>query len=95
MRKTSVTFVDVSELYHLLDLTDDAIRHVDEVGFHYVNWSDPDLILVGSVFALNCILKGLEDYYETTGMVSPWTRDTFSNKYWQLVDVADYINLEN
>ena len=31
MRKTSVTFVDVSELYHLLDLTDDAIRLVDQV----------------------------------------------------------------
>jgi len=94
MIRTTVTFVDVSELYHKLGLSDDACRHVDQVGFHNVSYGDADMTLVGNVFALDCILEGLEDYYEATGMVSPWTRDTFSNKYWELVDVADYINLE-
>ena len=94
MIRTTVTFVDVSELYHNLDLTDDCIRHVDQVGFSNVSYGDADLTLVGNVFALDCILEGLEDYYEATGMVSPWTRTAFCTKYWELVDVADYINLE-
>ena len=94
MIRTTVTFVDVSELYHKLGLSDDVCRHVDQMGFHNVSFGDADITLVGNVFALDYILEGLEDYYELTGMVSPWTRDTFSNKYWELVDVADYINLE-
>lgn len=94
MIRTTVTFVDVSELYHKLGLSDDACRHVDQVGFHNVSYGDADMTLVGNVFALDCILEGLEDYYESTNMVSPWTRTAFCTKYWELVDVADYINLE-
>jgi len=94
MRQNTVTFVDVSELYHHLDLTDDAIRHVDQVGFSNVSYGDADITLVGNALALDCILEGLESYYEEAGMVSPWTRVTFCTKYWELVDVADYINLE-
>ena len=94
MIRTTVTFVDVSELYHKLGLSDDVCRHVDQMGFHNVSYGDADMTLVGNVFALDCIWEGLEDYHELTEQENPWTLETFAAKYWELVDVADYINLE-
>ena len=94
MIRTTVTFVDVSELYHKLGLSDDACRHVDQVGFHNVSFGDADMTLVGNVFALDCIWEGLEDYHEMTEQENPYTLETFSKKYWELLDVADYVNLE-
>jgi len=109
MIRTTVTFVDASELYHNLGLTDDMVRHVDQTGFSNVSFGDADMTLVGNVFALDCIWEGLQDYYQMMdeaedrraanelSWVIPeqlYTLETFAEKYWQLVGEADYINLE-
>lgn len=95
MIRTTVTFVDVSELYRNLGFSDDMIRHVDQVGFSNVSYGDADMTLVGNVFAMDCILEGLEDYYDLHDVEPrPYTQETFAAKYWELVGEADYINLE-
>jgi len=103
MIRTTVTFVDASELYHNLGLTDDQVRHVDQTGFSNVSFGDADITLVGNVFALDCIWEGLQDYHEMLNAENPgeplpgllYSQETFTEKYWELVGEADYINLES
>lgn len=94
MTKHSVTFVDVSEVYHHLGFSDAVIATVDEVGFHDVTYGDADMTLVGNAYALHCIWEGLEHYHAMTEQEMPYTWDAFLAKYWHLVGQDDYINLE-
>lgn len=94
MYKTTVTFVDVSDLYLKLNLNPGMVEFVEQVGFSNVSWGDAEMTLVGNVFALDCIWEGLQDYHEMTEQELPYTLETFAAKYWELVGEADYINLE-
>jgi len=104
MQKT-VTFLDLSEVYAHLGFTDEMAEHVDRVGFDRVSFGDADLTLVGNNFALDCIVEGVLNYYDSLqdseGEPSRnipdkiWTEDELESRYWQLVGQYDYINLEN
>lgn len=104
MRKTTVTFVDVSEVYAQLGFTEDLARHVDQVGFSNVTWGDADLTLVGNVFALDCIVEGVFSYYDSLddNLGEPsrnlpdvvWNEDDLRAAFWRLVGPEDYVNLE-
>ena len=104
MRKTTVTFVDVSEVYTKLGFTEDLAEYVYQVGFSNVTFGDADFTLVGNNVALECIVEGVFSYYDFLNdeMASPsrnipeklWTEEELRAAFWRLVGPQDYVNLE-
>jgi hypothetical protein len=96
MSTTTLTCIDISDIYDGLGLTDYEIEAIADRGFSNVSFGDASFTLVGNRFALECMLDGYELYHLHHIANKSMTRDDFANKYWQIVDAADaqYINLE-
>jgi hypothetical protein len=104
MRKTTVTFVDVSEVYSKLGFTEDLAEYVYQVGFSNVSFGDADFTLVGNNVALECIVEGVFSYYDFLNAedaepsrnipAKVWNEEELRAAFWQVVGKDDYINLE-
>ena len=92
--KHTVTFIDISDIYDQLELSNEEVEWIADVGLKNVSYGDAMFTLVGNVFALDCLLEGYEDYHKNNIANKSMTRDDFANKFWEVVDTADYINLE-
>jgi hypothetical protein len=89
MARYEVSFLDVSNVYAQLHLTDAQIQKVDEQGFQNVSYGDAFATLIGNRYAWECIQSALfEDF-------TPEEMKQLREKYWNVVGVDDYINLEN
>lgn len=86
MTKHTVSFVDISAIYHHLGLTDAEVEMVDVVGFQDVSYGDAELTLVGNQYAWHSISSVILDDARMKHL---------HEKYWNVVAVDDYINLEN
>ena len=95
MRKTTVTCIDLSDIYTHLELADYEVEWIDNVAWSNVSYGDADFTLIGNLFALELLLDGYEDYHKNNIANKSMTREDFTNKFWEIVDDADYINLEN
>ena len=94
-KTTTVTLVNISDIYTHLKLTDQEVEWIDGMAWNNVSYGDANYTLIGNVFALDCMLEAYEDYHRNVIANKSMTRDDFANKFWEIVDDADYINLEN
>ena len=94
INKYTVTLVNVADIYDHLGLTDDEVDHIATVAWRDVSYGDACYTLVGNVYALDQMLNAYEDYHRNVIANKSMTRDDFANKFWEIVDDADYINLE-
>jgi hypothetical protein len=94
MSKTTVTCVDISDIYDHLELTNGEVEWIADKAWSNVSYGDATFTLIGNNFALECLLEGYEDYHSCVIANKSMTRDDFIRKFWEIVDEADYINLE-
>lgn len=94
MRKTTVTFVNLSDIYDHLELSHQEVEWIADTGFDCVSYGDAFATLIGNRYALDCMVEAYEHYHKNVIANKSMTRDDFCNKFWEAVDSADYINLE-
>lgn len=95
MRKTTVTFVDISQVYEQLGFSDDMAQHVDAVGFSNVSYGDAFATLIGNRYAWECILDGVRDYHILLNRETPEDEvEELRAKYWDAVGLDNYVNVE-
>lgn len=87
-RKTTVTFVNISDVYDHLGLTDDEIAFIANNAWTGVSYGDAHYTLIGNVFALDCMVEAAVIANKSMN------RDDFMRKFWEVVDSEDFINLE-
>ena len=91
---TTATFVHLSDLYDHLELTNQEVEWIADKAWSNVSFGDATYTLIGNLFALDCMLEAYEDYHKNVIANKSMTRDDFANKFWEVVNDADYINLE-
>ena len=94
-KTTTVTFVNLSDIYDHLELTHQEVEWIADKGFDCVSYGDAFATLIGNRYALDCMVEAYEGYHKYVIANKSMTRDDFCNKFWEVVDSADYINLEN
>lgn len=92
--KTTKTFMDISDLYAYLGLTDYEIDHIADLAWRNNSYGDATYTLVKSVYALDQMLDAYENYHRNHIANKSMTAEDFRSKFWQLVEKDDYINLE-
>lgn len=90
---TTATFVHLSDVYDYLELTNQEVEWIADKAWSGVSF-DAAYTLIGNVFALDCMLEAYEDYHKNVIANKSMTREDFAKKFWEIVDDADYINLE-
>jgi hypothetical protein len=93
-KTVTVTLVNISDVYDHLGLTDYEIDHIANLAWRNNSYGDATYTLVGNVYALDRMLYEYEDYHKNVIANKSMTREDFANKFWEIVDEADYINLE-
>lgn len=93
-KTTTVTLVNISDVYDHLGLTDYEVEWIADTAWTDVSFGDANYTLVGNVYALDQMLEAYEDYHKNVIANKSMTRDDFANKFWEITDDADYINLE-
>ena len=93
-KTTTVTLVNISDVYDHLELTNQEVEWIADKSWSNVSYGDSSYTLVGNVYALDRMLYEYEDYHKNVIANKSMTRDDFANKFWEIVDDADYINLE-
>ena len=93
-KTTTVTFVNLSDIYDHLELTHQEVEWIADSGFDCVSYGDAFATLIGNRYALDCMVEAYEDYHKNIIANKSMTKDDFCNKFWEIVDDADYINLE-
>ena len=94
-KTVTVSLVNISDIYTHLKLTNQEVEWIDGMAWNNVSYGDAEYTLIGNVFALDCMLDGYEDYHKHVIANKSMTRDDFCDKFWEIVNDADYINLEN
>ena len=95
MSKTfTVSLVNISDIYDHLELSNHEVEWIADKAWSNVSYGDSSYTLVGNAFALDCMVEAYEDYHTHVIANKSMTRDDFANKFWEIVDDADYINLE-
>jgi hypothetical protein len=96
MSTTTLTCIDISDIYNGLELTNDEVEWIADKGFSNISFGDATFTLIPSRFTLECLLDGYEDYHSCVIANKSMTRDDFVKKYWEIVWAADaeYVNLE-
>lgn len=94
-KTTTVTLVNVADIYDNMGLTDAEVDFIADNAWNDVSFGDANYTLIGNVFALDCMLDAYEDYHKNVIANKSMTRDDFCDKFWEIVDDADYINLES
>lgn len=93
-KTTTVSLVNISDIYDHLELTDDEVDFIADNAWVGVSYGDSSFTLIRNVYALDRMLDAYEDYHLTAIVNKSMTRDDFCDKFWEIVDDADYINLE-
>jgi len=93
--KTTVTFVNLSDIYDHLGLTNAEVEWISDSGFDCVSYGDAFATLIGNRYALDCMVEAYERYHKNVIANKSMTKQGFCDKFWEVVDSNDYINLEN
>lgn len=94
LRKTTVTFVNLSDIYEHLQLTQEEVDWIGDMGFDCVSYGDAPATLIKNRYALDCMVEAYEGYHSTIIANKSMTKDDFMRKFWEVVDSEDFINLE-
>ena len=93
-KKHAVTFVNLSDIYDHLQLTNAEVEWIADSGFDCVSYGDAFATLIGNRYALDCMVEAYERYHKNVIANKSMTHADFCQKFWEVVDSADYINLE-
>lgn len=85
----TVSFVPISEVLAHMQFGADEQADIFDFGFKNISFGDANHTLIDNQMALECILMVLDDEQtETRG-------DVLATRYWELVGIDDFIDLEN
>ena len=106
--KKNLTVISLWDILDYMELTDEEVEAVSDFGLSNVSWGDAPYTLIGNNFALDCIVNGLEAYYDELQMDADeygqpsrslparlYTRKDITEMFWKVVGEDDYINLES
>jgi len=93
-KTTTVTFVNLSDIYDHLELTHQEVEWIADSGFDCVSYGDAFATLIGNRYALDCMVEAYEGYHKNVIANKSMTKQGFCDKFWEVVDSGDYINLE-
>ena len=103
----SLTIVSLWDVLDYMELRDEEVEAISDYGLSNVSYGDSLFTLVGNNFALECIVTGLQAYYDELqssadeyGQPSRslparlYTRKDIEEMFWKVVDKDDYVDLE-
>ena len=96
------------QLWDVLDhigFSDAEVEAISDYGLDGVSFGDATYTLIGNNFALDCIVNGLEAYYDELESLEGdhpsrmipariYTRKDITEMFWKVVDKDDYVDLE-
>ena len=105
--RLTINAVSLWDILDYMELTEDEVTAISDYGLSNVTWGDSMFTLIGNNFALDCIVTGLEAYYDELqaqadefGQPSRslparmYTREDITEMFWKVVDKDDYVDLE-
>lgn len=95
MRKTTVSFVNISDIYDHLAVTVSEFEWIADRAWSNVSYGDAWYTLIGNNFALDALLEAYESYHRHTIANKSMTAEDFTRKFWEIVGTDDYVNLES
>ena len=106
--KKNLTVISLWDILDHIGFSDEEVEAVSDYGLDGVTFGDATYTLIGNNFALDCIQSAMWSYYRELsdsddGMGTPsrnipehiWSKEEIAEKFWQVVDEDDYINLES
>ena len=106
IRKKNLTVISLWDILDYMELRDEEVEAISDYGLSGVSFGDATYTLIGNNFALDCIVNGLESYYDELESLEGdnpsrmiptriYTRKDIEEMFWKVVDEDDYINLES
>jgi hypothetical protein len=106
--KKNLTVISLWDILDHIGFRDAEVEAISDYGLSGVSFGDAPYTLIGNNFALDCIVTGLEAYYDELqssadeyGQPSRslparlYTRKDITEMFWAVVGEDDYINLES
>ena len=104
--RLTINAVSLWDILDFMELRDEEVQAISDYGLSNVSWGDSMFTLIGNNFALDCIVNGLEAYYDELESLEGdhpsrmipariYTRKDIEEMFWKVVDEDDYINLES
>jgi hypothetical protein len=103
-RFTAISFWDILDY---MELREEEVEAISDFGLSELQWSAVEHPLISNTLALECIVTGLEAYYDELQMdvdeygqpsrslpARLYTRKDITEMFWAVVHKEDYINLE-
>ena len=104
MARTTVSFVHLYDVLEHIGFNIDEVGAILDYGFNDVTYGDADYTLIGNNYALECIVNGVNGYYDELEQMEDMPsrtipthilgREEIVQKYWEVVSLQDYINVE-
>ena len=104
MARTTVSFVNIYDVLDHIGFTADEVEAILDYGFNGATTTAADYTLIGNNYALECIINGIEGYYDELEQMEDMPsrtipthilgREEIVQKYWEVVSLQDYINME-
>jgi hypothetical protein len=105
--RTRFTAISLWDILDYMELREEEVEAISDFGLSELQWSAVELPLINNVVALECIVTGLEAYYDELMMDADeygqpsrslparlYTRKDITEMFWAVVQKDDYINLE-
>jgi len=96
IRKKTLTVISIWDILDHIGLSDAEVEAISDYGLSGVSFGDATYTLIGNNFALHLIQDGIATYYDSEDVAGVHlTAEDIAEKFWQVVDEDDYINLES
>ena len=105
--KKNLTVISLWDILDYMELRDEEVEAISDYGISGVSFGDATYTLIGNNFALDCIVNGLEAYYDELQSLTDeygqpsrslpariYTRKDITEMFWKVVDKDDYVDLE-
>ena len=105
--RLTINAVSLWDILDFMELRDEEVQAISDFGLSNVSFGDSMFTLIGNNFALDCIVNGLEAYYDELQMDADeygqpsrslpariYTRNDITEMFWKVVDKDDYVDLE-
>ena len=105
--RLTINAVSLWDILDFMELRDEEVQAISDFGLSNVSFGDSMFTLIGNNFALDCIVTGLEAYYDELQMDADeygqpsrslpariYTRKDITEMFWQVVNEDDYVDLE-
>ena len=94
--KKNLTVISLWDILDHIGFSDAEVEAISDYGLSGVSFGDATYTLIGNNFALHLIQDGIATYYDSEDVAGVHlTAEDIAEKFWQVVDEDDYINLES